>query len=98
MRRHNVRSTEQFDELWASAVRAGVLDPEVDRANLGSLTALLALDPGAFALFAAPGESVAIRWAPLVLAGRVRVEVWYSVVADDLVVYLDSLEIIRSSR
>ena len=95
MRRYNVRSTEQFDELWDAAVRAGVLDSEVDGARLESLAAYLAVDPRYFEMFVAPGESVDLRWVRFASAGGVGVDIWYSVVEDDLVVYLDSVEILR---
>ena len=96
MKRYNVCSTEQFDDSWAAAVRAGVIDSEVDGDKLESLAAFLAVDPRHFQLFVAPGESVDMRWAPFAMADNVRVEIWYSVLEDDLTVYLESVEIIRS--
>ena len=95
MRRYNVRSTQQFDESWAAAVRSGLIDSEVDGAKLASLADFLAVDPRHFELFIAPGESVDMRWAPFAFAGSVRIEIWYAIVEDDLVVYLESVEIIR---
>jgi len=95
MRRYNVRRTEQFDESWDEAVTAGVVAPLVDAARLESLAAFLAIDPRYFDLFGAPGESVDMRWLPFLSTGNVRVEIWYSVVEDDLVVYLESVEIIH---
>ncbi|MYC33381.1 MAG: hypothetical protein F4X64_09420 [Chloroflexi bacterium] len=95
MRRYYVRSTEQFDESWAAAVRSGLIDSEVDGVRLESLAAFLAVDPRHFELFIAPGERVDMRWAPFALTGNVRVEIWYSIVEDDLAVYLESVETIR---
>lgn len=95
MRRYNVCSTSQFDESWNEAVCAGVIDPEVDEAKLESLALFLSVDPKHFELFDAPGESVDLRWVYFTSAGSVRVEIWYSVVEDDLCVYLESVEIIR---
>lgn len=36
-----------------------------------------------------------LRWVSLIQASSVRVEIWYSVVEDDLAVYLESVEIVR---
>jgi len=67
----------------------------VDLHRLESLVAFLSIDARYFDLLDAPGESVDLRWLPFISTGNVRVEIWYSVVEDDLAVYLESVEIIR---
>lgn len=98
MRRYNVLSTAQFDESWRRAVLTGVIDPTVGEADLESLAALLSVDPRYFETFDAPGESVDLRWVHFANSDNVRVEIWYSVVEDDLTVYLESVEIVYRSQ
>ena len=95
MARYNVVSTDQFDETWRRAICAGVIDPEAGEANLEALAHFLAIDPKYFDLFDAPGESVDLRWVNFLATDIVRVQIWYSVVEDDLCVYLESVEIIH---
>ena len=98
MRRYNVHSTDQFDETWRRAICDGVIDPEVGEDLLVALAGFLAADPKHFETFDAPGESVDLRWIHFITTQTVRVEIWYSVVEDDLRVYLESVEVIPRSQ
>lgn len=98
MPRYNIVSTDQFDDTWRRAISAGVIDPEAGEAKLEALTEFLAIDPKYFDLFDAPGESVDLRWVNFLSTDIVRVQIWYSVVEDDLTVYLESVEIIHRAQ
>ena len=80
------------------AIRASVIDSETGEAELLALAEFLSIDPRYFEPFDAPGESVDLRWANFVNTDNVRVEIWYSVVEDDLCVYLESVEIIYRAQ
>ena len=95
MRQYSVFRTEQFDETWRQAVCQGVIDAEAGEALLWSLASFLAVDPRYYPMFDAPGERVDLRWVRFITTEFLRVEVWYSVVEDDLCVYLESVEIIH---
>lgn len=92
--RYRIVETAQFRNLWQSAIITGVVN-SVAESLLQGLTNLLSLEPYYFPLFQTYGESTGLRWVSLIQASSVRVEIWYSVVEDDLVVYLESVEIIR---
>lgn len=94
MRRYSVYRTEQFDETWGQAVSRGIIDAEVGEALLESLVAFLSVDPRYYPMFDAPGERVDLRWANFLGTETLRIQVWFSVVEDDLCVYLESLETI----
>lgn len=98
MRRYSVFSTDQFDEGWQRAVNEGAFDPEAGESKLEELANFLSVDPKYFEMFDAPGESVDLRWIHFISTDVLRVEIWYSVVEDDLAVYLESLEVIPRSQ
>ena len=98
MRRYRVFRTEQFDELWSQSTSDGSVDGEVGEANLQRLSQFLSVDPRYFPEFDAADERIDLRWAPFLRTEAYRVEVWYSVVEDDLSVYLESVEVIPSSQ
>ena len=95
MRRYRVYRTEQFEELWSRSIVDGMVDAESGEANLEGLARFLAFDPRYFPEFEAAGEQIDLRWAPFLRTETYRVEIWYSVVEDDLSVYLESVEIIH---
>ena len=92
--RYRVVETVQFSDLWQYAVDAGIVDA-VEETRLHGLANLLALDPYRFTLFENTGEPLGLRWVDFITGSSVRVQIWYSVVEDDLTVYLESLEVIR---
>ena len=65
---------------------------------LEALARFLAVDPKYFDSFDAPGESVDLRWVHFITTDILRVEIWYSVVEDDLSVFLESLEVIPRAQ
>jgi hypothetical protein len=95
MRRYNVYWTQQFEETWRQAISEGLINAEAGEARLESLATFLSVDPRYYAMFDAPGERVDLRWVNFITAETLRIEVWYSVVEDDLCVYLESVEIIH---
>ena len=80
------------------AICQGVIDAEAGEALLRSLVRFLAVDPRYYSMFDAPGERVDLRWANFITTETLRVELWYSVVENDVCVYLESLEIIQRSQ
>lgn len=98
MRRYSVFRTEPFDETWRQAVDQGVIDAEAGEALLWSLVRFLAVNPRYYSMFDAPGERVDLRWLSFITTEFFRVEIWYSVVEDDLCVYLESVEIIHRAQ
>ncbi len=72
-----------------------MIDAEAGEALLWSLVRFLAIDPRYYPMFDAPGERVDLRWARFITTETLRVEIWYSVVEDDLCVYLESVEVIH---
>ena len=98
MRRYRVFRTEQFDELWCQSISDGSVDAEVGEVSLERLSQFLSVDPRYFPEFDAADEQIDLRWAPFLRTEAYRVEVWYSVVEDDLAVYLESVEVIPSSQ
>ena len=80
-------------DLWQSGLRVGVIDAVADR-MLQGLAALLSLEPYYFPLVETSVESIGFRWVNLIDGPRVRIEIWYSVVEDDLTVFLESVEVI----
>ena len=87
--------TEQFEELWRQSISGGMVDAVTGETNLGALARFLAVDPRYFPEFEAEGEQIDLRWAPFLRTETYRVEIWYSVVEDDLCVYLESVEVIH---
>ena len=87
--------TEQFEKLWDRSISDGAIDAEAGAANLEGLARFLAVDPRYFPEFEAAGEQIDLRWAQFLRTETYRVEIWYSVVEDDLSVYLESVEIIH---
>ena len=81
-------------DLWQSGLRLGVIDSVADR-MLQGLAAFLSLEPSYFPLVETSGEPIGLRWVNFIDGPRVRVEIWYSVVEDDLTIYLESVEIIH---
>lgn len=98
MRRYRVYRTEQFEELWNRSIADGMVDAEAGETNLEGLARFLAVDPRYFPEFEAEDEQIDLRWTPFLRTETYRVEVWYSVVEDDLSVYLESLEVIPRSQ
>ena len=98
MRRYRVFRTEQFDKLWRQSISNGTVDAEAGESNLKGLSQFLSVDPRYFPKFDAADEAIDLRWAPFLRTEAYRVEVWYSVVEDDLCVYLESVEIIYRSQ
>ena len=90
--------TEQFEELWNRSIADGMVDAEAGETNLEGLARFLAVDPRYFPEFEAEDEQIDLRWTPFLRTETYRVEVWYSVVEDDLSVYLESLEVIPRSQ
>lgn len=91
--RYRVIETVQFSDLWQSATESGVIEP-VEISRLQGLAEFLSLEPYRFPLFENTGEPIGLRWVNFVTGSRDRVEIWYSVVEDDLCVYLESVEVI----
>lgn len=87
--------TEQFEELLSRSIADGMVDAATGETNLGGLARFLAVDPRYFPEFEAAGEQIDLRWAPFLRTETYRVEIWYSVVEDDLSVYLESVEVIH---
>ena len=75
-----------------------MVDAEAGEKTLESLARFLAVDPRYFPEFEAEGEQFNLRLAPFLRTETYRVEVWYSVVEDDLCVYLESLEVIHRAQ
>ena len=98
MRRYRVYRTEQFEELWSRSIADGMVDAEVGETNLEGLARFLTVDPRYFPEFEAEGEQIDLRWARFLTTETYRVEIWYSVVEDDLCVYLESVEIIHRAQ
>ncbi len=92
--RYRVVETAQFSELWDAATDAGVIDAVADNL-LQSLARFLSLDPYCFPLFENAEPGIALRRLDFVHGASVKTEIWYSVVEDDLTVYLESIEVIR---
>lgn len=95
--RYRIAETTQFSGLWQSAVDSGVIDP-VAESNLEGLVHFLSLNPYYFPLFDTAGESTGLRWVDFIPGSTVRVEIWYSVVEDDLTVYLEIVQVIYPSQ
>lgn len=98
MLRHNfspygVRTTAQFDELWQRGIDAGAIDAAVDESRLDDLRRFLSVDPYYYSLLDAAGEAVAFRRLDFIRGVTTWVEIWYSIVEDDRLVYLESVEI-----
>lgn len=98
MLRHNfspygVLTTEQFDELWQRGIDAGVIDAAVGESQLNHLIRFLSVNPYYYSLLDAAGEAVAYRRLNFMPGVTTGVEIWYSIVEDDRLVYLESVEI-----
>ncbi len=96
--RYNIFTTEQFENLWQSAVDGGAIDAGVGFSQLGSLIAYLSNDPYYFSSTDTVGEFVDIRRVDFMPDANPRVEIWYSVVEDDRAVYLISVELIYPAQ
>ncbi len=90
---YRVVETVQFRELWQSALEVGVIDFVAEHL-LEGFAEFLSLEPHYFPLFETVGEPFGLRWALFIESPKVSVEIWYSVVEDDLTVYLESVEVI----
>lgn len=95
--RYRVIETVQFSDLWQSAIDSGVIEP-VEASRLQGLAEFLSLEPDRFPLFENTGEQIGLRWVHFVTGSRDRVEIWYTVVEDDLCVYLESVEVIPQQQ
>ena len=96
--RHNfspygVRTTPQFEELWQRGIDVGAIDAAVDESRLDDLSRFLSLDPYYYPLLDAAGEAVALRRVDFMPGVTTGVEILYSIVEDDRLVYLVTVEI-----
>ena len=98
MRRYRVYRTEQFEELWSRSISDGMVGAEVGETNLEGLSRFLSIDPRYFPEFESAGERIDLRWAPFLRTEAYRVEIWYSILEDDLTVYLESVEVIYPAQ
>lgn len=91
--RYGVLTTAQFDELWQRGIDAGAIDAAVGESWLDSLSRLLSLDPYYYPLVDAAREAVDFRSVDFMPGVTTWVEILYSIVEDDRLVYLESVEI-----
>lgn len=92
-RRYTVLTTAQFDALWQRAIAAGVIDAAVGESQLHDLSGFLSVDPYYYSLLEPAGEAVDFRRVNFMPGVTSSVEIWYSIVEDDRIVYLESVEI-----
>ena len=85
---YDVRETEHFDVEWRHAVRRGYINPMVDPASLMQIRQQLTQDP--YYVQQSPNVPANIRRAAL----NSRVSLWYSIIEDDRVVWLESVRIV----
>ena len=85
---YDVRETEQFDVEWRHAVRLGYINPMVDPAALIQIRQLLAQDP--YYIWQSPNAPANRRRAGL----NPRVQLWYTIIEDDRMVWLESVRIV----
>ena len=95
---YNVFTTEQFENLWQSAVSLGVIDAAVGQSQLDSLISFLSVDPCHFRPVDTVGEFVDMRQVDFMPDANPSVEIWYSVVEDDKAVHLVSVELIYPAQ
>ena len=98
MLRHNfspygVLTTAQFDELWQRGIDAGVIDAAVGESQLNHLIRFLSVNPYYYPLVDAAREAIDFRSVDFMPGVTSWVEILYSIVEDDRLVYLESVEI-----
>ena len=86
--RYDILETDQFDAEWRRAVRLGHINPMADPANLMQIKEWLARNP--YRTRTISGAHANTRRAML----NPRVWLWYSIIEDDRVVWLESVRIV----
>ena len=86
--RYDIRETDQFDAEWRRAVRFGHINPMTDPAILMRIKEWLARNP--YRTRAISGAHANARRAML----NPRVQLWYTIVEDDRVVWMESVRIV----
>ena len=95
---YSLIETPQFRNDWTRAVANGVIDRQIAAGLLAIVPEMLATAPYRHPLFDAPGQPVDLRWLDLFPGSQnPRVEIWYSIVEDDRLVYLVAVEVIYSN-
>ena len=88
---YDVRETERFDAEWRRAVQLGYINPMADPAILMQIRALLAQVP--YDMRQLPNAPANIRQIAL----NPRVRLWYTIIEDDRVVWLESVRIVEDN-